>query len=147
MRQVTITADERKYGIYADKWESLGMSPEGEIISGLRNYAKIWNEPHPPTLRIVGKERERKAKEPQDPKNIISLGIKPKTTEITLDIENELYEELSEIAKKQGMTNAEEVVADMAQAYIDDMNETPCETEHILLKAIFGITLRPKLVK
>jgi hypothetical protein len=144
MKQVTITVDERKYGVYTDRLKSLGISGEDDIIEGLEDYVKIWSEPGSPNLRVVGKEPDEK---PKVAKNIISLGIKPRTTEITLDIENELYEELSEIAQKAGKENAETVIRERADAYVNLANEPPNEMTYILHKAVFGTTLRPELLK
>jgi hypothetical protein len=140
---MTLSADERKYGIYKKETEEYGKEAVERIVSSLGRYAAIQRLPHPPCLRIAGKEKEP----PPKPKNVIDLGIPPRMTEIVVPIGCELFFDLTEEAGKQGLGSTKELVQKVVDECVDYENQPPSAGYTAMMEAIFGKAKMFRVVK
>jgi hypothetical protein len=140
MRTVKVTVDERQYETFKESWRE---DTEAEIIERLKFAVDLHNKPRPPELRIVGKEKTEYKPETQ---NIVSLGVRPRMTEVVLNIKDGLYRSLGKIAKETGST-AESFIEKQVRGYTESLDESlrPNPTAEILMEALFGYNLEPRI--
>jgi hypothetical protein len=147
MKTVKIDIDGRKYEIFKNAW--ITKNPENELIEDLKDIVRVHNEPRRPCLKIAGTERKQTSKTENAAKNVVSMGIAPRKTEITLKIDDSLYGELEKMSREKGFGTADELVRKEVTLFIDvtyDMSQ-PDRTCMWLAEAILGPKKHIQLVK
>jgi hypothetical protein len=106
MKNITITVDKDKYRIFTEKKASVGIEAKDELIRTLGRYTEIERKAMKPRLEVVGKTKPKKT-DAKASANVIRIGTPdkvPEETEINLEIEDTLYEQLEWEAKREGVT-------------------------------------------
>jgi hypothetical protein len=115
----------------------------------LEESVRIYYQPRRPHLKIAGAEQKEPLKKESAAKNVVSMGIAPRKTEITLKIDDNLYGELEKMARNKGLGTAEELIREKVKMYTDivyDMNQ-PTQLSLWFVEQILGPQPRVKLVK
>jgi hypothetical protein len=146
MRTVKLNIDEHKYEVFRDGlWG--GENPEEELVERLKNHVRIHNEPRRPQLQIAGAKEPLKKE--NAPKNVISMGIAPRKTEVTLRIDDSLYGELEKMGRDTGFRTTDELIENEINICIDAIYDLDQPTQLSLwfVEQILGPQPRVKLIK
>jgi hypothetical protein len=144
MKQVTISVDKDKYE-NLDEWErkTTGRTAKEDILTALRLYMDIENEPRPPSLRIAGKPEKRQKQETRSaPNNVTRIGGPARPPErklIKLNVDDSLHDKLAAESRKQNL-RIRELTEKWANEHIDVCNPEMSETTRNML-AYIGIPL------
>jgi hypothetical protein len=108
MKQITITVDTAKWEDF-DRGEKIinpNRNTMDDIIECLQDCVGIEKESSKPQLRIVGRE-ENTEEIKQDISNITRIGPPSTESEIKIDIEDKLFEDIVWAAKRRNMSSKE----------------------------------------
>jgi hypothetical protein len=116
MRQVTITVDTTTWERFNENRKIINRNTINDIIRCFQDGVDIAKEMMQPHLRIVGQERTKEIK--QNTSNIARIGLPPTETEVKLNIEDALYEDIVWAAERRSMS-PKEYMDKRASDYMD----------------------------
>jgi predicted transcriptional regulator len=142
MKQITITVDKADWEDFYKGEKKMGHPGEDKITQCFQRNVNIAKETMQPYLKVVGKEEK-----PKDIKrtasNITRIGPQPITayTDIELNIEDGLYEDIAWAAERRSISTAE-----LANKWANDYIEI-CKPEVTEITKIFYEYLGLDIIK
>jgi hypothetical protein len=133
MRQVTITVDKAAWEDFDRDIKIINpdRSAINRIIECFQDGVDVARETMQAHLSVVGKEAPKETK--QNTSNIIRIGPPPTDTEIKINIEDKLYNDIVWAAKRRSMS-PKELADKWANDYIDSRKPDVSD----VLKAIYA---------